>query len=106
MLEVGILEGEEPADAVYGFCAKHDLPEDFRRQILSTVCQDSKVTCTRQLAQLYTQGVAGSDGKMIGQLRVMEGEEPADVVRSFCESNALDSGMQRQLLAVVELECR
>jgi hypothetical protein len=107
--KVRIFEGEEPVDAIYAFCKKHNLPKDFRGQIASAVCKDPKVICTRQEVELYSQAVAGSEGDTLGTLRVMEGEEPADVVRRFGEKHSLDKGMQRQVLAAVckreEVEC-
>ena len=95
---VRILEGEEPADAVYEFCTKHALGSEYRHALMVDAC--GKVTCTREKATVYSRVFKTEEGKE-GTVAVMEGEEPADVVYRYCKSLGLPEGFQSSILEAV-----
>lgn len=79
--ELVLLQGDEPADAVRLFAAAYGLSDPDKRTILDAVC--SEVPCSRMSALIYNTRVVDSEGSLLGELEIFEGEEPADVARDF-----------------------
>ena len=74
-----VLDGDEAADNVFAFAATHNLPTDFRDDLLNRVCHDLKssvnVTCTRWAPLLASIPIKMnmSDPNPLGYVDVLDG---------------------------------
>ena len=79
----------EPVDVVYNFCKAHDLPLSKRRDLLAIICQS--LPCHRRHPVVYTKEVfvgGPSKREFVGSIRIIEGQEPADVIDNFYKAHA------------------
>ena len=77
----------EPVDIVYNFCLEHNLTLSKRESILSKICQH--LPCHRRRPIVYTKTVHkdNPESSVVGTVRVLEGQEPADVVDAFYKAH-------------------
>ena len=104
---VKIVSRREPADIVHTFCQKHNLPRHVFRGILEDVCKQPRVECKREKPALFRTPIA-VNGTKLGVLRILEGDEPADVIFHFAKKRPLiKEKMKRALLrhACKAMEC-
>ena len=84
-IEINVTDGTEPVDVVHQFCISHDLPLSKRREILRSIC--STIPCHRlrpvlMNKKIYTKPSSGGVPKLVGTVRIIEGQEPADLIRA------------------------
>ncbi|KAF0719579.1 Aste57867_929 [Aphanomyces stellatus] len=98
-----IMEGDEPADAVYAFAAAHQLTNDVREHVLNTVCDDMhqtlNVSCTRFAPVVFQVPISKNASEPpVGVLQVLQGEEPVDAIVRFGREHDLDEFAQKSIL--------
>ncbi len=104
-IQINMTNGTEPVDVVHQFCLSHDLPLSKRREILTVVC--STIACHRLRPILYVKKIYTNPSsknnneqpELIGTVRIVEGQEPVDVITKFYKSHDMKLSMndgQRQ----------
>ena len=76
---IELFDDEEPADTVDDFCEIHGLPHDVYHSILVDACKQPVVVCTRAEPAAFKAPIV-FEGKKVGTVRIVEGEEPAEPV--------------------------
>jgi len=88
-----IYEEEEPVDAIASFLVEEAGLEDYedriaaQNQILELACEE--VLCSRSRALVWSSPVENEDGVYVGDVEVLEGDEPVDVIHNFVAVNEL-----------------
>ena len=88
---VGTIEvylNEEPVDAVHRFAVMHGLDVQFRDSLAREVCK--KIVCKRTLPVVYTKDINDESGKLLGAVKVIEGEEVIDAAVRFLRQTKVD----------------
>jgi hypothetical protein len=103
-IDLGVLtvwHDEEPADAIYAFCAAQNVSAPGAcAPIIAQVC--TSAYCERNRPLFARQSVAGPGGDTIGVVDVLEGDEAADQVLRFFRLHALPAAWdQRQITDVL-----
>ncbi|OQR95027.1 hypothetical protein ACHHYP_00503 [Achlya hypogyna] len=80
-----LLEHQEPADAVAAFCKRHKLSRDFQLNMLSSICEQPMLKCTRWRAIVLQQAFSSDGGASLGTLTLYDDDEPADAVFAFLQ---------------------
>jgi hypothetical protein len=96
---IGVLEiytDEEPIDAIFDFCATHNLGDHVKQGILEHAC--GSTTCTRKKAVLFTYAIYDSNNKVAGTLTISEGDSPAAAINALAHQHNLPYVSSRQLL--------
>ena len=91
--------GEEPADVIYRFSSTHGLNKDERSVLQGKVCE--LTTCLREKAIISRTVVGNHLGEDIGEVVIMEDEEPADVVHQFVLRLNLKRELRKMLMAEI-----
>ena len=99
--ELEIYENEEPIDIISEFIAAKNLSRDYRHALLSSACE--VVVCTRLEAAVFRQFIDLGYAEMVEML-ILEGEEPADAVYSFCVEYELGDDGREMLMSIVNNE--
>jgi hypothetical protein len=97
-IKINITNGTEPVDVVHQFCLSHNLPLSKRREILKVIC--STIACHRLRPILYTKNIytnpsssllnRNGERKLVGSVRIIEGQEPADIITKFYKSHDME----------------
>jgi hypothetical protein len=96
---IELFDDEEPADTVDDFCEIHGLPHDVYHSILVDACKQPVVVCTRAEPAEFKAPIV-FEGKKVGTVRIVEGEEPADIVFKFAKKyEQVTPHMERSILA-------
>ena len=91
-IKINLTDGTEPVDVVHQFCVSHGLPLSKRREILTSVC--STISCHRlrpvlMLKKIFTNPNPGELPKLVGTVRIIEGQEPADLISKFYKAHEM-----------------
>ncbi|KAH7479450.1 hypothetical protein PRIC1_009005 [Phytophthora ramorum] len=78
-----LLSGQEPVDSLEAFRARHGQTIDWRHNMLVQICQRPRVVCRRELPLVYSTQIEAPGRGVMGELQLLEGDEPADVVLAF-----------------------
>lgn len=76
--------GQEPIDALYGFVKMHSIEDrlnDLTSALLPKLCE--QVSCKRDRPSVWKSPINTEDGKSLGTLEIMLGDEPVDVIDQF-----------------------
>lgn len=87
-----LFEDQEPTDMVYAFSQVHGLNFRQRKDLLIKTCREGqphKFNCTRAEPALFKIPVMESAHAKLGDLEILEGQEPIDVVYAFLEKHDL-----------------
>jgi len=79
---------EEPVDAVHRFAVMHGLDVQFRDSLAREVCK--KIVCKRTLPAVYTKDINDESGKLLGTVKIIEGEEVIDAAVRFLRQTKVD----------------
>ena len=93
--KVTVKAGEEPVDTVHSFCAKHGLPRHIRQGILEHAC--SVTECSRTVAMIFSTTLM-SAGSAVAEIKVMEGEEPADIIDLACRNHGVGKNIRDEII--------
>ncbi|RHZ14583.1 hypothetical protein DYB37_010151 [Aphanomyces astaci] len=100
-------QGQEPIDVIEQFRADHALPMDFQQRALEAVCES--IPCTRASPIIFATSIHGEDNEFVGEFRLMQGDEPADAVASFCRQHNIPRPFQLNMLQSIcnqpNIEC-
>ena len=86
-------DGREPVDALYDFSKERGIASRFRGlsdALLSELC--ALVPCARRRPRIWRNPITSDDGRALGTLEVLEGDEPIDVVDAFVRKLPADIG--------------
>ncbi|RHX97975.1 hypothetical protein DYB36_005925 [Aphanomyces astaci] len=89
-------QGQEPIDVIERFRADHALPMDFQQRALEAVCKS--IPCTRASPIIFATSIHGEDNEFVGEFQLMQGDEPADAVASFCRQHNIPRPFQLNML--------
>lgn len=79
-----LTEYEEPADSVFAWCQKYQLPFNSYSNLLDDVCKNEMVLCNRKLPLIFgPQQITGPDGNVVGILEIELFQEPIDALYGF-----------------------
>jgi hypothetical protein len=96
--DIKISSKREPVDTIHAFCKKHNLPPHVKRGIMVDVCKQEKVVCTRDKPVLFRTPIT-INGTKLGVLKILEGEEPADIIFHFARTRPkVTAKMKKALL--------
>ena len=99
MGELVINEGESPATVINQFSRRLKLPYDSSSQLLTTACESSRITCDLSVEKLEMYAmVVPVDGVDRGTVVILEGQEPADIIHSFCSDKDLPDHIQKAII--------
>ena len=76
-----ILQGEEPADAVWKFCKSKNASKALRDNLIYQLC--NQMQCTRLFPEIFSVPVSHPEVGNVGTLHIFEGTEPADAIEEF-----------------------
>jgi hypothetical protein len=106
-------DGNEPVDVIYDFTQKHSIESKFdvmKQALLPKLCE--MVHCNRDRPSIWRNPITTEDGKQLGELNILRGDEPIDVIDHFVQRmDAADAlsrvGFRQSLLEVVckSIEC-
>jgi hypothetical protein len=85
---IEVLLGEEPVDAVHRFAIVHGLDMLFRDSLAKEVCE--KIACERIQPVVYTKDINDSSGKLLGSVKIIQGEEVIDATVRFLRESKAD----------------
>ncbi|KAJ0401507.1 hypothetical protein P43SY_009367 [Pythium insidiosum] len=98
-------DGQEPTDVIYDYGLMRNLTLRDRKRFLLKVCNEPRrrPNCTRAEPMLIKIPVWESADKKMGDLEVLEGQEPIDQVYAFMEKHDLfqTAPLNTSLLEVV-----
>ena len=108
---VEVYEGEEPVDVIANFLISEfgleefDDRQEYQEQILDIAC--SEIYCTRSRALVWTESIALEDGMYVGEVEVLEGDEPIDAIHNFATKHGLSVDYREGILQMCceVLEC-
>lgn len=85
------MDGEEPTDVIYEYGQMRNLTLRQRKLLLHEVCTEPRrrPNCTRAEPMLVKVPVWETRDKLMGDLEILEGQEPIDVVYAFLEKHDL-----------------
>lgn len=85
------MDGEEPTDAIYQYAQMRNLTLRQRKRLLHQVCNEPRrrPNCTRAEPMLIQIPVWETQEKKMGDLEILEGQEPVDMVYAFLEKHDL-----------------
>lgn len=97
------MDGDEPTDVIYEYGQTRNLTLRERKLLLHEVCTDprKRPNCTRAEPMLVKIPVWETQEKKFGDLEILEGQEPIDIVYAFLEKHDL---FQTEPLNVTLLE--
>jgi hypothetical protein len=79
-----LTEYEEPADAVFVWCQKQELPYNVYSNLLEEICKNEMVICNRKAPLIFgPQQITGPDGNVVGILEIELFQEPIDALYGF-----------------------
>ncbi len=84
-----IMENEEPVDRIYTFCKEVQCLEEEMMNLSSTVCATDMVICNRMVPVIFSMPLRDPEGNYIGDIRILENEEPADATYKFFARHGL-----------------
>lgn len=107
-------DGVEPTDIIYDYGLMRNLTLQERKLFLFEVCNEPRhrPNCTRAEPMLIKVPVYESADKKLGDVEILEGQEPVDVVYTFMEKHDLfqTAPLNTSLLEVIcnstRVECR
>ncbi|KAH9114208.1 hypothetical protein AeMF1_011701 [Aphanomyces euteiches] len=101
-----LLQGEEPADAVAAFSARYGLSKDIRRNLLQSICARQSITCKRDGVVLFRQIIRDEDGHTLGELEILDSQEPVDVIFAFLQPLSSNrEQMESMLIQLLQVVC-
>ncbi|KAF1331994.1 Dnaj domain, partial [Globisporangium splendens] len=85
------MDGQEPTDIIYEYGKMRNLTLRQRKQLLHQVCNEPRrrPNCTRVEPMLLQIPVWETQNKKMGDLEILEGQEPIDMVYAFLEKHDL-----------------
>lgn len=85
------MDGDEPTDLIYEYGSMRDLSLRQRKLFMIEVCNEPRrrPNCTRAEPMLLKIPVWESAEKKLGDLEILEGQEPIDMVYAFLEKHDL-----------------
>uniref|UniRef100_K3WQ64 J domain-containing protein n=1 Tax=Globisporangium ultimum (strain ATCC 200006 / CBS 805.95 / DAOM BR144) TaxID=431595 RepID=K3WQ64_GLOUD len=85
------MDGEEPTDIIFEYGKMRNLTLRQRKQLLHRVCNEPRrrPNCTRAEPMLLQIPVWETQDKKMGDLEILEGQEPIDMVYAFLEKHDL-----------------
>lgn len=88
---LAFMDGEEPTDVIYEYGQMHNLTLRQRKLLLHEVCTEprKRPNCTRAEPMLVKIPVWETQEKLMGDLEILEGQEPIDIVYAFLEKHDL-----------------
>lgn len=100
-------DGTEPVDALYAFAKLHSIEalfDELSAAVLPQLCAITR--CTRDRPYVFSKMINEEDGKELGVLSVLLGEEPIDVIDNFFQQQdatvaSYDFSLRQQLWEVV-----
>ena len=101
-------DGSEPIDVLYDFSVKHSIEErfhDLSNALLPKLCEN--VVCKRNTPIIWRNPISNEeDGKQLGTLNILLGDEPIDAIDNFVQRIATASvpnrvAFRQNLLGVV-----
>lgn len=99
-------DGQEPVDAIYNFAKEHSIETHFRGladALLPELCD--LVPCTRKRPRIWFNQITSDDGRKLGVLEILEGDEAVDTIDSFVQRMEVEAGernaFRRNLLSVI-----
>ncbi|CEG38130.1 DnaJ domain [Plasmopara halstedii] len=78
-----LLSGQEPVDTLEAFRVRHGQTVKWRLKMLVQICQQPQVVCRREVPVIYSMQITAPNGSLYGDLKILEGVEPADTVLRF-----------------------
>jgi len=85
---IAVLEDEEVVDAAHRFLREFTIPLDrngLRNYLFQQACSNTRVKCTRLVANVVDRDIVHTNGTTIGHLIVQENEEPADAIYGWAK---------------------
>lgn len=79
-------DGKEPIDVLYDFTVKNSIDRRFKdlsKAMLPELCE--LVGCKRDRPSIWQRPIKGEDGKTLGTLIILLGDEPIDVIDRFVQ---------------------
>ncbi|TYZ57016.1 hypothetical protein PybrP1_012572 [[Pythium] brassicae (nom. inval.)] len=88
---LAFMDGEEPTDVIYEYGQTRNLTLRQRKLLLHSVCNEPRrrPNCTRAEPMLLQIPVWETQHKKMGDLEILEGQEPIDMVYAFLEKHDL-----------------
>lgn len=88
---LAFMDGEEPTDVIYEYGQRRNLTLWQRKSLLHSVCNEPRrrPNCTRAEPMLLQIPVWETHHKKMGDLEILEGQEPIDMVYAFLEKHDL-----------------
>lgn len=88
---LAFMDGEEPTDVIYEYGKMRNLTLRQRKALLHSVCNEPRrrPNCTRAEPMLLQIPVWETQHKKMGDLEILEGQEPIDMVYAFLEKHDL-----------------
>lgn len=84
-------DGTEPVDTVYGFAKLHSIEslfDEIAAAVLPQLCEIAQ--CTRDRPYVFSKMINNEDGKELGVLSIVLGEEPIDAIDQFFQQHQVD----------------
>lgn len=99
-------DGSEPVDAVYNFAKQHGIETHYARlteALLPKLCEI--VPCSRRRPRIWYNEITIENGRRLGALEILEGDEAVDTVDGFVQRISVDVGdrsvFRRNLLGTI-----
>ena len=100
--KVQIFEGDEPVDAIHNFLVDKDLDANQMKHVqnvlLAHACE--VIFCRRKKALMWSEVVETEEGEFIGEVEVLEGDEPVDAIDAFVKGFNLHVDYRWSILGV------
>ncbi|TMW68683.1 hypothetical protein Poli38472_006151 [Pythium oligandrum] len=93
--------GQEPVDELEEVRQQFGLDRTWRESILTQVCAQPRVQCTRNVPVVYVTRITDTQGHVLGVLEIHEGQEPVDVIAAFAIKHQIQRAFRQQLLQAV-----
>ena len=77
------LPDQEPTDVLYNYCIEHNVL-GIHNQLLQHACRAT--ICTRAEPVIFATNIVDEGDKLLGRLKIKQGEEPADALFQFGKS--------------------
>jgi hypothetical protein len=99
-------DGREPVDVIYEFAREHSIVQhfsDLAAALLPQLC--AIAVCSREVPLVFLNSINDEDGRQLGTLSILLGEEPIDVIDQFVQTAGLPTSnylaIRKNLLEVV-----
>ncbi|OWZ23443.1 hypothetical protein PHMEG_0001667 [Phytophthora megakarya] len=95
------MSGQEPVDTLEAFRVRHGQTTNWRYDMLVQICQRPRVVCRREVPLVFSTKIEAPGGGILGELRILEGDEPADAVLNFALQHDIGRGGRATILKAV-----